>query len=69
MAQPARDDHPWWTGGEERCAFCLGRYVHEMEIRCLHCDRPMCPLCVVTVSARRERLCPECEPSSPGGEG
>lgn len=69
MAQPTRDDRPWWLGGEERCDFCLERYVYEMEVRCLHCDRPVCPMCVVTITERRERVCAECGPATADGEG
>ncbi len=49
----------------ERCDFCLQPYVYELEFRCFDCDRPICPICVVTIRARRESRCPECVP----GEG
>ena len=69
MDGSTRERRPWWLGGEERCEFCLERYVYEMEVRCVDCDRPSCPVCAVTVTARRERYCPDCVPAPAGGEG
>ncbi len=72
MAEPAREDRPWWLRGEERCDFCLERYAYEMEVRCVGCDRPVCPVCAVRVQVRRETFCPECAPGAAapsGGEG
>lgn len=51
----------WWIeGGEEECPSCEASYAYEVEVRCLDCDAPMCPICVVW-SARQAR-CPECVP-------
>ncbi len=50
----------WWFEGEERCPFCLGTYVYEVEVRCVECDRPACPLCAVRVRGGAGFLCPDC---------
>ncbi|HET9948236.1 MAG TPA: hypothetical protein VFQ22_04915 [Longimicrobiales bacterium] len=49
---------PWWLVGEERCAYCGGRYPYEAEVRCAACDAGMCPWCAV--HAEEGRLCPPC---------
>lgn len=55
---------PWWLGGGgEQCPDCDGTYAYEMEYRCVACDAPICPLCVVRV--RRTVLCSGC--SARGG--
>jgi hypothetical protein len=52
---------PWWVdGGEKRCRFCTQRFAYEVEYRCVACDAPVCPHCVVIQSARREAFCPSC---------
>lgn len=51
--------------GHEACGFCRQSYHYEMEIRCVDCDRPVCPVCVVRVRESREWHCPECR----AGEG
>jgi hypothetical protein len=48
---------PWWLGGGERCEVCLQPYVLEMEVCCVNCDGPHCPLCS---AAWRERGLPGC---------
>jgi hypothetical protein len=54
---------PWWVnGGELRCGFCAQRYADEVEYRCVACDTPVCPECVVVVRERGERYCPSCPP-------
>jgi hypothetical protein len=54
---------PWWVaGGQERCGFCAQTYVYEVEYRCVSCDAPVCPHCVVIVRTRRETYCPSCPP-------
>jgi hypothetical protein len=45
---------PWWLGGEERCPVCLQVYVLEMEVRCVNCDGPHCPLCQCTTCEAEE---------------
>lgn len=50
---------PWWLSGEEACSACEQSYALEMEYRCVECDAPLCPVCVVTVR-ERVTLCPEC---------
>ena len=57
---PARP--PWWAeGGSEICLFCEQRYAYEMEVRCVDCDSPACPVCAVTerITAVVHR-CPGC---------
>lgn len=44
----------------ERCPHCHGRYVYELEVRCVDCDGPMCPLCVVHFRGVSELRCPRC---------
>lgn len=57
MAEAAR----WWLGnGEEECAHCDHSYAYEAEVRCVHCDAPMCPMCVVRMG--RRVFCPGCAP-------
>lgn len=53
---------PWWLAeGEEVCEHCLQRYAYEVEVRCVACDAPLCPQCVIEVRATRESYCPGCE--------
>jgi hypothetical protein len=56
-----RREPPWWLTGSELCPHCEQRYALEMEVRCVDCDAPACPLCVVHVRARRVRVCPPCD--------
>ena len=51
----------WWlTGGTEQCEHCAQRYHYEVEVRCVACDGPLCPHCVVIVKTTRERHCAGC---------
>ncbi len=60
---------PWWlAGGWHVCEHCLQRYAVEVEYRCVACDGPVCPLCVVVVRAEAEVFCPDCAPAG-GTEG
>lgn len=54
---------PWWLGGDESCEFCLQQYDIELEYRCVECDHPICPMCVVTIRETRRVLCPQCSES------
>ncbi len=59
----------WLGEGPERCEHCLQGYALEVEVRCVACDRPGCPHCVVRV--RRQPtwiLCPACAEEG-GGDG
>lgn len=50
---------PWWlTADDEECPGCFQGYAYELEVRCIDCDSPLCPTCVV----RRGKavLCREC---------
>lgn len=48
-----------WSGSES-CGFCLQTYVYALEVHCTGCDRPVCPLCLVTVRIDAQRFCPPC---------
>lgn len=48
----------WWVSGEEACSRCGGSYTYEVEVRCIGCDHPFCPFCLV-VGAKEQR-CSEC---------
>lgn len=42
--------HGWWNRpGWEECPSCRGSYNLEVEIRCVRCDSPLCPLCAVVL--------------------
>ena len=57
---------PWWlAGGDETCPSCERRYAYEIEVRCIDCDGPMCPVCAAWVE--RRSYCKGCAPRS--GEG
>lgn len=66
-------ERPWWLDAgcaetAEECGFCLGTYAVEAEVRCVDCDRPMCPLCVVVVRETASFRCADCA-AAPLGEG
>ena len=63
IQQPLRS--PWWLAGEETCEFCVQQYSVEVEYRCVDCDRPVCPMCVITVRERHRVWCPECYQALP----
>ncbi|MGH7481352.1 MAG: hypothetical protein ACRELV_04305 [Longimicrobiales bacterium] len=44
----------------EVCAACEQRYLYELEYRCVECDAPLCPICAVSVRARRTVRCVDC---------
>jgi hypothetical protein len=49
----------WWlAGGEHDCPHCEQTYAYEVEARCLECDAPICPMCVVRVE--KHLYCPDC---------
>lgn len=55
------DPIPWWLApGPETCEFCLRAYHVEAGYRCIDCDQPVCPLCVVTIRETRVVACPHC---------
>lgn len=52
---------PWWLDdGSETCHACTHRYVYEIEVRCVGCDRGLCSHCAVIESVTREPWCAEC---------
>lgn len=58
MGEPAV--RSWILAGDEPCEHCGQSYALELEVRCVVCDGPMCPFCVVRV--RESARCPEhCE--------
>ena len=57
-----------WSG-QEHCAFCLQRYAESLEVYCVHCDRPVCPLCVVRHRVQTALVCPECTAEDAGARG
>jgi hypothetical protein len=51
----------WWVqGGAEHCQFCGRGYDRQVESRCFHCDRRICPFCVIIVRDTWRTVCPEC---------
>jgi DNA-directed RNA polymerase subunit RPC12/RpoP len=44
----------------EICEFCLQSYSYEMQYRCLYCESPVCPICVLHVWEKQKILCPDC---------
>lgn len=46
---------------EDPCPFCLQRYDLVLQVRCVACDRPICPICAIHVRGRREVFCSECD--------
>lgn len=64
-AMPGETTGTWEDDAGETCPFCHQGYAYELEVRCVDCDRPMCPLCAVRL--RRRRLtCPQCDPAAAG---
>ena len=59
----ARDPSPgpaWWDeAGPDVCEFCQHAFHVEVGFYCADCDRPVCPVCVITLSSRA--ACPECD--------
>jgi hypothetical protein len=50
----------WWVDeGEEDCPHCGQTYFYEVEARCLECDAPICPMCIVRVE--QHPVCPDCQ--------
>ncbi|MEQ9379265.1 MAG: hypothetical protein RJP95_00245 [Pirellulales bacterium] len=50
----------WWLSGQEFCEFCCQEYALGLEYRCIDCDLPICPLCVVIVEITGDVSCPHC---------
>ena len=65
MSEPQSSAAPWWAPGgssaeAEECSVCLGLYAYEVEVRCVDCDRPMCPVCAVTLRRSEVHVCVDC---------
>ncbi len=57
----SRGDVGWWLEpGPDMCEHCLRAYYVEVGYVCAACDRPVCPVCAVTVRERGVVLCPSC---------
>ena len=55
----------WWNeAGPDRCEFCRHAFCVEVGFHCADCDRPVCPLCVITVRERQIVVCPACHEES-----
>lgn len=52
----------WWLLGEEHCEHCHQEYTLTLEYRCIECDGPVCPHCVVVVEETTRVVCPKCQP-------
>lgn len=60
-------DMPWWLEpGPEHCSHCLRAHHLEVSVRCVQCDQPVCPLCVVTVRRAETIVCPSCHQGDTG---
>ncbi|MDM7916936.1 MAG: hypothetical protein ACE15D_03075 [Candidatus Eisenbacteria bacterium] len=55
--------------GTERCPHCLQLHVLEQEYRCVLCDGPVCPFCVVIEEGAQDILCPSCSDAERRGRG
>lgn len=54
-------DTPWWLeSGSETCQFCLRTFHYEAGYHCIHCDQPICPICVIELEETRDTICPAC---------
>lgn len=57
----------WWLeSGAGECPFCEVSLHEEVYVHCIHCDRPVCPICYVERTEVREISCPDC--ADQGGE-
>lgn len=54
----------WIERADEPCPFCAQRYALELEVRCVACDRPICPVCAVRAREIRQAFCVECPPDA-----
>lgn len=52
---------PWWVEhGIEACCGCGQRCAYELQVRCVACDGPLCPVCLVRLTRTREASCSDC---------
>ncbi|MCB9537502.1 MAG: hypothetical protein H6704_14705 [Myxococcales bacterium] len=47
---PRRSPGPVLEDASETCPDCLQTYAYALEVRCVVCDDPRCPFCVVTAT-------------------
>jgi hypothetical protein len=72
MSESQSSGAPWWApdafhSEAEECSFCFGVYAYELEVRCVDCDRPMCPVCAVSVRRTEVHVCLDCDCEEEGG--
>ncbi|MGZ7038659.1 MAG: hypothetical protein ACXVJO_10830 [Thermoanaerobaculia bacterium] len=60
MAKRMKAPPYWLVAHEVICAVCDVPHAHAVEIRCVECDRSLCPTCAV--EHLLEHFCPECLP-------
>lgn len=61
MRRSSNTPVPWWSEpGPDACEFCLSAFHVEVGFYCWECDRPVCPVCVVTRLEQKAVFCPEC---------
>lgn len=59
---------PWWLeAGAERCEVCELAHHYEITVRCVACDRPLCPSCAVEVRETRSLWCADCHAAEDTG--
>ena len=61
---PGLEDSLWGEDAWELCRSCSGRIALELTIRCIDCDGPFCPVCVVQSRESAEVTCRECGPEN-----
>jgi hypothetical protein len=59
---PTRKRAPvaWWWSRDAHCEFCSQGYAYGAQYHCIHCDRPICPLCIVVRGKKHRHYCPQC---------
>lgn len=57
-----RESRPWWLdAGDTTCEVCEDPRHAEAFVRCVDCDRLLCPTCFVEVADEAVVVvCPEC---------
>lgn len=56
----------WWLEpGGEHCRFCEHHFHYEAGYFCVHCDQPVCPVCVRFEAVEDRVVCPDCGEAAP----